>query len=237
MTTGSMQRKNTRPWLLVRHIQRRLGCSPRSRGHFRPLVSGRDFSFHKREGVVGCGEGSSPFSLLRQPFHGRGVCRQLHGHGLSLQCRGTRSPALNSIAQRILRWSELHHVRLAPQFIMESHNVLADSLSRLDQIQGSEWTLHVEVFLELRRQWPVMIDLFATSSNHRCSIYFLPFRDPQAMGTDTLLQSWDLSRPMRSLLGLWSHRSSTSSDHHLELCWLWLPRIGIRGLGFQICWT
>ena len=27
---------------------------------------------------------------------------------------GTRSPALNSIAQRILRWSELHHVRLAP---------------------------------------------------------------------------------------------------------------------------
>ena len=42
---------------------------------------------------------------------------------------GTRSPALNSIAQCILRWSELHHVRLAPQFILGSHNVLADSLS------------------------------------------------------------------------------------------------------------
>ena len=43
---------------------------------------------------------------------------------------GTRSPALNAIAQRILRWSELQHGRLAPQFIMGSHNVPANSLSR-----------------------------------------------------------------------------------------------------------
>ena len=43
--------------------------------------------------------------------------------------RGTLSPPLNSIAQRILRWSELRHVLLAPQFIMRSRNVLADSLS------------------------------------------------------------------------------------------------------------
>ena len=64
-----------RPRLLVRRVRRRLGCSPRSRGRLRPLVSGSDFSFHKREGVVGCGEGSPPFSLLRHPFHGRGVCR------------------------------------------------------------------------------------------------------------------------------------------------------------------
>ena len=44
--------------------------------------------FHKREGVVGCGEGSPPFSLLRHPFHGCGVYRQLHGRGLSSQHRG-----------------------------------------------------------------------------------------------------------------------------------------------------
>ena len=36
-----------------------------------------------------------------------------------------------------------------------------------------------------------MIDLFATSDNHRCSIYFLPYRDPLSAGTDALLQSWD----------------------------------------------
>ena len=56
----------------------------------------------------------------------------------------TRSLALNAIARRILRWSELR-VRLAPQFIMGSHNVLADSLSlsrtsprvRVDSSHGS----------------------------------------------------------------------------------------------------
>ena len=36
-----------------------------------------------------------------------------------------------------------------------------------------------------------MIDLFATSDNHRCSIYFSPYRDPLSAGTDALLQSWD----------------------------------------------
>ena len=54
---------------------------------------------------------------------------------------GTRSQPLNAIAQRILRWAESLPVALAPQFIMGRHNVLADSLSRPNQILGSEWTL------------------------------------------------------------------------------------------------
>ena len=78
----------TRLRLLVRRVRRRLGCSPRSRSRFRPLVSVRGFSFHKREGAVSCGEGSPPFSLLRQTFHGRSVCRQLHSRGLSSQRMG-----------------------------------------------------------------------------------------------------------------------------------------------------
>ena len=36
-----------------------------------------------------------------------------------------------------------------------------------------------------------MVDLFATSSNHRCTPYFLPFYNPCARGTDTLFQDWD----------------------------------------------
>ena len=39
-----------------------------------------------------------------------------------------RSLLLNEIAQRILRWSELHCITLAPQFIPGCRNVLADSL-------------------------------------------------------------------------------------------------------------
>ena len=104
---------------------------------------------------------------------------------------GTRSPVLNSIAQRILSWAESLRIVLAPQFIMGKNNVLADSLSSPNQVQGSEWTLRWEVFQDLRKKWPVMIDLFATSLNHCCSLYFSPFHDPRALGTDALLQNWD----------------------------------------------
>ena len=104
---------------------------------------------------------------------------------------GTRSRLLDEIAQRILRWSELHAITLAPQFIPGSRNVLADSLSHPHQSLGSEWPLHRGVFWDLRLWWPVMVDLFATSANHHCSVYFSPFRDPQAAGTDAFLQSWD----------------------------------------------
>ena len=80
---------------------------------------------------------------------------------------------------------------LMPQFIMGSHNVLADSLSRPNQVVGSEWTLNQEVFREIARKWSVNIDLFATSLNHRCSAYFAPVSDPMAVGIDAMLQSWD----------------------------------------------
>ena len=36
-----------------------------------------------------------------------------------------------------------------------------------------------------------MNDLFATSLNHQCLLYFLPFRNPNSLGTDALLQNWD----------------------------------------------
>ena len=104
---------------------------------------------------------------------------------------GTRSSFLNSIAQRILRWAEDLSVVISPQFIMGKLNVLADALSRPNQILGSEWTLKQEIFGNLCRRWPVSIDLFATSQNHRCSLYFSPYHDHNALGTDALLQNWN----------------------------------------------
>ena len=62
---------------------------------------------------------------------------------------GTRSPFLNALAQEILRWTESHSIRLLPQFIPGSLNVLADSLSRPHQLPHTEWSLHPEVFRSL----------------------------------------------------------------------------------------
>ena len=105
--------------------------------------------------------------------------------------RGTISAALNSEAQSLLRWTESLNVVLLPQFVMGSHNVVADSLSRQNQVIGSEWTLVQEVMDELLRRCPANVDLFATSPNYQIPVYFSPINDLMAAGTDAFLQSWD----------------------------------------------
>ena len=62
---------------------------------------------------------------------------------------GTRSPLLNALAQAILRWSESLSIRLAPQFLPGSNNVLADALSRPHQLPHSEWSLNMTVYRSL----------------------------------------------------------------------------------------
>ena len=103
----------------------------------------------------------------------------------------TFSPALNHEAQLLLCWAETMEVTLAPQFSMGARNVVADSLSRQDQVIGSEWTLAQEVVDELRKRWLVVVDLFATSLNYRLPIYFSPLNDLMAAGTDAFLLPWD----------------------------------------------
>ena len=104
---------------------------------------------------------------------------------------GTRSPALNTIAQEILRWAESLQIRLAPQFIPGSAMFSRTLSPVLISSPAPSGLSTMDVFRSLTCQWPVMIDLFATSDNHHCSIYFSPFRDPLSAGTDALLQSWD----------------------------------------------
>ena len=57
---------------------------------------------------------------------------------------GTFSAALHQEAQLLLRWTESWEVTLMLEFIMAS-NVVADSLSRRQQVLGSEWTLAQDV--------------------------------------------------------------------------------------------
>ena len=179
------------PRLLVRRLGRGMGCSSSGCNLFRPLVSGGGSSVYQREGAP-CGGIRPPASPAPGvQLHGGSVCGQFDSSGLSPQTRGhpISSPQLHCSEDPLL--GRVDRLVLVPQFIQGKNNVLADSLSRPNQVQGSEWTLKWEVFRELNNKWPVMIDLFATSLNHRCSHYFSPFHDPPAIGTDTLLQNWD----------------------------------------------
>ncbi|XP_068215849.1 uncharacterized protein [Palaemon carinicauda] len=100
---------------------------------------------------------------------------------------GTKSQPLNLLAQEILQWAEDHNVILRPQFIPGKKNVIADALSRGDQVIGSEWTLCQEVVDRLVHLWPSNIDLFATALNFRIPAYFSPQTDPQSAGVDAML--------------------------------------------------
>ncbi|XP_045101307.1 uncharacterized protein LOC123498206 [Portunus trituberculatus] len=105
---------------------------------------------------------------------------------------GTRSGSLNAEAQAILQWAEDHAVRILTQFVKGSANVLADCLSRQDQIISTEWTLHQEVCNLLWRLWNYpTVDLFATRLNFRLPNFISPFRDPMAVATDAFLYNWD----------------------------------------------
>ena len=180
-----------RSGLLVRRLGRGLGCPPRFSNRFRPLGSGAGHSFHQRARAPSGARGSSP---LLPSLAGKAVsilCDNSTAVSYLRKEGGTRSPFLNSLAQEILRWAESHSIRLLPQFIPGSLNVLADSLSRPHQLPHTEWSLHPEVFRSISRLWPVQIDLFATSANRLCSVFFSPFRDPLAAGTDAFLQCWD----------------------------------------------
>ena len=66
-----------------------------------------------------------------------------------------------------------------------------DALSHPNQVIGAEWIIHWEVFDMLSKCWPVTIDLFASSLNHCCGVYFVPVSDPIAAGMDAVLQPWD----------------------------------------------
>ena len=134
------------------------------------------------------------FFQFRSALQGRTVavfCDNTTAVAYLRKAGGTRSPLLNTLDQVILRWMESLCIRLAPQFLPGSNNVLADALSRPHQLPHTEWSLHMTIFLSLGSLWPVQIVLFATSANHRCSIYFSHFRDPMSAGTDAFLQSWE----------------------------------------------
>ena len=105
---------------------------------------------------------------------------------------GTKSWDLFHLVEELFLWLEEHKVILIPRFIQGKTNVVADTLSRRGQIIPTEWTLNAQVCEQLWKVWGrPQVDLFATSLTNRLPIYFSPHLDPNALGVDALLQSWE----------------------------------------------
>ena len=51
-------------------------------------------------------------------------------------------------------------------------------LSRLNQVQSTEWSLHPQVFKQICQKWfTPRVDLFTTHLNHKVSLYVSPVTD------------------------------------------------------------
>ena len=102
---------------------------------------------------------------------------------------GTVSRSLCSLASQLLRWTESLDVHLGARYLPGQSSVLADLLSRRDQVIGTEWSLHPQVVRGLLHRWG--LPLFAMSLNAKLPPYCSLVPDPQAVFEDAFRHPWD----------------------------------------------
>ena len=104
---------------------------------------------------------------------------------------GTHSHILCCKAQELHLWAQQHNISIIARHIPGKLNVVADQLSRSDQVMPTEWSLNHRVFKALCHLWGTpQVDLFATRFNAKLATYMSPMPDPLALKTDALSQTW-----------------------------------------------
>ena len=184
--------KGTRKTDLYRRLKRRLGHTLRSRFNRRGLVS------HGKELHINLLEMKAVFLAL-QFF--KTTCKNnrvlIASDNTSVvsyinKQGGTRSAELCALMWRILTWCNLNNVTLRARHVPGSLNVIADGLSRRNQIQSTEWSLSPQVFKQIFKIWESpQVDLFATRLNTKLPLYVSPIPDPQAWAVDALNIPWE----------------------------------------------
>ena len=104
---------------------------------------------------------------------------------------GTHSVEMCALLWKIMTWCHHYHITLKARHIPECLNVMADLLSRSNQVQSTEWSLHPQVFKQICQKWfTPYVDLFATHLNHKLPLYVSPIPDPKAWDIDALNINW-----------------------------------------------
>ena len=117
-----------------------------------------------------------------------------------------KSGSLCAHLWRILSWCHHRGIVLRARHIPGHLNVIADKLSRHQQVIQTEWSLSQKVFNLLCSKWGrPQIDLFATRFNHKLPKFVSPVPDQAAWAVDSLSLHWEALEvyafPPVSLLG------------------------------------
>ena len=176
---------------LYRRLKRRLGRSLRSKFSKRAVVRAGKKATHK------CPE-LKAVSLALRDFQDQcqnqtvlvatdnsTVVAYINKQG------GTHSAEMCALLWKIMTWCHHYHITLKARHIPGCLNVMADLLSRSNQVQSTEWSLHPQVFKQICRKWfTPHVDLFATHLNHKLPLYVSPIPDPRAWNIDALNINW-----------------------------------------------
>ena len=99
---------------------------------------------------------------------------------------GTHSVEMCALLWKIMTWCHHYHITLKARHIPGCLNVMAD-LSRSNQVQSTEWSLHLQVFKQICQKWfTPYVDLFGTHLNLKLPLYVSPVPDPNACDIDAL---------------------------------------------------
>ena len=104
---------------------------------------------------------------------------------------GTHSAEMCALLWKILTWCHRYQITLKARHIPGCLNVMADMLSKSNQVQSAEWSLHPQVFKQICLKWfTPQVDLFDTRLNHKVPLYVSPVPDQNAWDIDALNINW-----------------------------------------------
>ena len=104
---------------------------------------------------------------------------------------GTHSVEMCALLWKIMTWCHHYQITLRAMHIPGYVNVMVDLLSRSNQVQSTEWSLHLQLFKQVCQKWfTPKVDLFATHLNHTVPLHVSPVPDQHAWDIDALNISW-----------------------------------------------
>ena len=100
---------------------------------------------------------------------------------------GTHSAEMYALLWKIMTWFHHYQVTLKAIHIPGCLNVMTNLLSRSNQVQSTEWSLHPQMFKQICQMWfSPQVDLFATLLNHKIPLYVFPVPDQNVWDIDAL---------------------------------------------------
>ena len=104
---------------------------------------------------------------------------------------GTHLAEMCALLWKIMTWCHDYKITLRARHIPGCLNVMANQLSRSNQVQSKEWSLHPQVFKQICLKWFTRhVDLFATHLNHKLPLHVSPVPDHNTLDMDVLNINW-----------------------------------------------